>query len=93
MRKQPLSAICTCSLLLTLGTPGGIVMMRTIEFDTRQVTPPNVVVSPDVKTPIFTSYPAPESINSQAQALHYVFDKGCSNVEADRIFVANSPEY
>jgi Tol biopolymer transport system component/imidazolonepropionase-like amidohydrolase len=43
-----------CALLVTTGVLSGMAATRTIEFDTRQVTQPDVVVTPDGKTLIFT---------------------------------------
>lgn len=52
MKKQALLGLC--ALLTTAGVLGGMAATRTIEFDTRQVTQPDVVISPDGKTLIFT---------------------------------------
>jgi len=52
MKKQMLLAMC--ALLMTVGALGGMPVTRTIEFDTRQVTQPDVAITPDGKTLIFT---------------------------------------
>lgn len=54
MKKKLLLAMCVCTLLMIADTLGGMPEMRTIEFDTRQVTQPDVLVSPDGQTLIFT---------------------------------------
>jgi len=54
MKKQLLLAMCVCILLMTVGMLGAMPATRTVEFDTRQVTQPDVVVSPDGKTLIFS---------------------------------------
>jgi Tol biopolymer transport system component/imidazolonepropionase-like amidohydrolase len=57
MRKKPnpfLWAMCVCTLLVTVGALHVISASRTIEFDTRQVTQPDVALTPDGKSLIFT---------------------------------------
>src|SRR4030043_2010344 len=57
MRKNPnplLWAMCVCILLATVGALRGMPATRTIEFDTRQVTQPDVALTPDGKSLIFT---------------------------------------
>jgi Tol biopolymer transport system component/imidazolonepropionase-like amidohydrolase len=52
MKKQALLEACT--LLVIVSFLGGTPATRTIEFDTKQVTQPDVAVTPDGQTLIFT---------------------------------------
>lgn len=52
MKKQVFIAVCI--LLMAAGVLGGMPETRTIEFDTKQVTQPDVAVTPDGQTLIFT---------------------------------------
>jgi Tol biopolymer transport system component/imidazolonepropionase-like amidohydrolase len=52
MKRQVLMGLC--ALLMTTGPLAGMAATRTIEFDIRQVTQPDVVVSPDGQILIFT---------------------------------------
>jgi Tol biopolymer transport system component len=52
MKKQFLCAVC--ALLFSAGALGSVPEMRTIEFDTQQVTQPDVAIAPDGQTLIFT---------------------------------------
>ena len=54
MKKQMLWTMFVCILLMTVGALGGMPATRTIEFDTKQVTQPDVAITPDGKTLIFT---------------------------------------
>jgi len=57
MRKKPnpfLWTMCVCTLLVTVGALHVISATRTIEFDTRQVTQPDVALTPDGKVLIFS---------------------------------------
>ena len=57
MKKKPnpfLWAMCVCIFLATVGALRVISATRTIEFDTRQVTQPDVALAPDGKILIFT---------------------------------------
>src|SRR4030042_7216199 len=57
MRKKSnpmLWAMCMSLLLMTGSALNGIAATRVIEFDTRQVTQPDVAITPDGKTLIFT---------------------------------------
>ena len=52
MKKQMSWALC--ALIVTAGVMSGMAATRTIEFDTRQVTQPDVAVTPDGQTLILT---------------------------------------
>ncbi len=52
MKKQLTSALCVLQVYLCVSS--GTAATRKIEFDTRQVTQPDIAVSPDGKTLIFT---------------------------------------
>jgi Tol biopolymer transport system component len=52
MKKQ--FFLVVCALLMIAGAPVGMPETRTIEFDTKQVTQPDVAVTPDGQTLIFT---------------------------------------
>jgi Tol biopolymer transport system component len=54
MKKQLLLALYVCTLLLTAGALGSMSVVRTIEFETQQVTQPDVAIAPDGQTLIFT---------------------------------------
>jgi len=54
MKKQVSSAMAWCLFLMTAGARFNPAETRTIEFDTRQVTQPDVALTPDGKTLIFT---------------------------------------
>jgi imidazolonepropionase-like amidohydrolase/Tol biopolymer transport system component len=54
MKKQLLKTMCICILFANVGTLHGMAGTRTMEFDTKQVTQPDVALTPDGKTLIFT---------------------------------------
>ncbi len=54
MKKHVLWVTCVCILLTMAGVLRGMSVTRTIEFDTKQVTQPDVALTPDGKTLIFT---------------------------------------
>jgi Tol biopolymer transport system component len=54
MKQKVLLAMCVSILLITVGSLRLMPATRTIEFDTRQVTGPDLAVTPDGKSLIFT---------------------------------------
>jgi Tol biopolymer transport system component/imidazolonepropionase-like amidohydrolase len=54
MKKRVSLAMAWCLFLMAAGARFNLAAIRTIEFDTRQVTQPDVAITPDGKTLIFT---------------------------------------